>query len=423
MGKMKFDYARLCPRTERLDNGIDLYAFPDAALDLVRLEFVFDAGSYFQQKPLQAGACCSLVGSGTENYPAEALSNELDFYGAYMERYSDRDQACLSFYSLSRYFDNVLPLCEEALKRSVFPQQEVETYLRKQHRKFQVELQRVSNLARREFYPWIFGKSHPYGIVAEEKDFSALEREDLLAFFREYYRADNCSIVLAGSFTEAHLEAVNRLFGGDDWRGRKAGLEAGKGMVVTLPEEHRREVPFPGALQAAIMTGMPLFPFQSPDFAPFRVVDYVLGGYFGSRLMRNIREDKGYTYGISSYVVPMRFMPVWAISSEVKADCAGKVLDEIEKEIEDLQRKEIGPDELELVRSAFMGDFLQELDGTFDVAERMKLFLLMGVGPEFYRNQEEVLFSITPAEIQEYARKFLDPGKLRTVVAGAEGLL
>ena len=234
---------------------------------------------------------------------------------------------------------------------------------------------------------------------------------------------DNCCIVLAGSFTEAHLEAVNRLFGGDDWRGRKAGLEAGKGMVVTLPEEHRREVPFPGALQAAIMTGMPLFPFQSPDFAPFRVVDYVLGGYFGSRLMRNIREDKGYTYGISSYVVPMRFMPVWAISSEVKADCAGKVLDEIEKEIEDLQRKEIGPDELELVRSAFMGDFLQELDGTFDVAERMKLFLLMGVGPEFYRSQEEVLFSITPAEIREYARKFLDPGKLRTVVAGAEGLL
>lgn len=405
-----------------LDNGIPVYMFPDSGLDLVRLEFIFDAGSYFQQKPMQAGACCGLLGAGTENYSADALSEELDFYGAYLERYSDRDQACITFYSLGRYFDRILPFCEEVVKRSRFPQSELDTYLRKQHRKFQVDLQRVANLARREFYPMVFGKEHPYGRVVEEADFSNLRQEDLRSFYQKQYVARNCHIVLAGSFSDSHVRAIDRLFGGKDWLGEKADLESGKKMLAASGKERIRRVSRPDSLQAAVMCGMPIVSFDNPDFAPFKVVDYVLGGYFGSRLMRNIREEKGYTYGISSYVVPLRYRPVWAVSSEVKADCASKVLAEIGKEIRKLQKKEISRDELELVRNAYMGDFMQELDGTFDLAERMKLFILMGVGTEFYRHQEEVLFSITPSEIREYAVRFLDPERFSTVVVGASDM-
>lgn len=422
MGKMRFDYARLAPRVARLGNGIPLYMFPDPELDLVRLEFVFDAGSYFQQKPMQAGACCALLGAGTENYSADSLSEELDFYGAYLERYSDRDQACLTFYSLGRYFEQILPFCEEAVKRSCFPQSELETYLRKQHRKFQVDLQRVANLARREFYPMVFGKDHPYGRVVEESDFSNLRREDVRSFYKRQYVAENCHIVLAGAFSDMHVRIIDRLFGGTDWVGEKADLEAGRKMTALEDRDRMRIVASPGSLQAAVMCGMPVFRFDSPDFAPFKVVDYVLGGYFGSRLMRNIREEKGYTYGISSYVVPLRYMPVWAVSSEVKADCASKVIAEVEKEIRKLQEEEISREELELVQNAYMGDFMQELDGTFDLAERMKLFILMGVDSEFYRHQEEVLFSITPSRIREYAVRFLAPERFSTVVVGASDL-
>lgn len=415
---MKFDYSRLEPETRSLANGIPVYGFPDASLDLVRLEFIFEAGAYFQQKPLQAAACCSLIGAGTRNFPARVISGKLDYYGAYVERYPDKDQASVVFYCMSRYLENVIPLCVEAVRRSVFPEEELETYVRKQHQKFLVNRQKVSEVSRREFYSLVFG-SHPYGRAVEETDFQALRREDLQDFYERFYVAENCKIVLAGGYSSRHLAMLEEGFGGKDWSGERSDGRLGVFSLADLPAERRADKPMESALQASVRIGMPLCPVSSPDFAAFKVVDYVLGGYFGSRLMRNIREDKGYTYGISSYVIPLRQVPVWMISSEVKADCTGKVLAEIEREIAKLQKKPVPDAELERVRQAYMGDFVRELDGTFDLAERMKFFILCGIGADFYRRNEEVLFSITPEEIRRTACRFLDPAAFRIVTVGA----
>lgn len=418
--KMKFDYSKLEPEIRHLPNGIPVYCFEDRNLELVRLEFIFEAGSFFQQKKLQAAACCSLTGAGMRSFSAREWSEKLDYYGAYIERYPDKDQATMVFYCLSRYFEEIIPLCEEAVKRSVFPQEELETYLRKQHRKFLVNRQKVSEVSRHAFYSLVFG-AHPYGQVLEEEDFGALKREDLLAYYRRLYVAQNCKIVLAGAYTEKHFALLESCFGGQDWA--QAGTNGLLFPMPPLPDfsgGKRVDKPMEDALQASVRIGMPLCPLDDPDFAPFKVTDYVLGGYFGSRLMRNIREEKGYTYGISSYIVPLRQVPVWMISSEVKADCTGKVLEEIEKEITALQRKPIRDAELDIVRQSFMGDFVRELDGTFDLAERMKFFILCGLGADFYRRNEEVFFSITPEEIRQMARRFLTPDRFYTVTAGAK---
>lgn len=419
--KMKFDYTRLEPEIQYLSNGIPVYCFADGTLDLVRLEFIFEAGSYFQQKKLQAAACCSLTGAGTRNFSAREWSEKLDYYGAYIERYPDKDQATMVFYCLSRYFEKIIPLCEEAVKRSVFPQEEMETYLRKQHRKFLVNRQKVSEVSRDTFYSLVFS-AHPYGQVTEESDFTALKREDLLAYYRQRYVARNCKIVLAGGYTDKHLALLESFFGAGSWPEQEDVLQAPAPQEILLPDfsgNRRADKPMAGSLQASVRIGMPLCPLDDPAFAAFKVTDYVLGGYFGSRLMRNIREEKGYTYGISSYIIPLRQVPVWMISSEVKADCTGKVLAEIEKEITKLQKKPIPDSELDIVRQSFMGDFVRELDGTFDLAERMKFFILCGVGADFYRRNEEVFFSITPEEIRLMACRFLTPDRFFTVTAGA----
>ncbi len=419
---MKFDYTKLQAQTRYLSNGVPVYAFPDAGLELVRLEFVFEAGSYFQQKALQAGACCSLLGAGTQHYTADALSERFDYYGAYVERYPDRDQASIVFYCLSRYLDRIIPLCEEALKRSVFPEAEIDTYIRKQHHRFLVNAQKVAEVSRRAFYSLVFGHRHPYGRVIEEADFSALKREDITAFYHRYFVAENCRIVLAGGYTERHVEMLEKSFGGKDWSGKAVELSSGEGMKVVLPAMRRKDIEMKDSLQASVRVGMPICGLQDPEFAPFKITDYVLGGYFGSRLMRNIREEKGYTYGISSYIIPLRYRQVWMISSEVKADCVDKVLAEIEKEISVLQRKAVSKSELELVRQSFMGDFMRDLDGTFDIAERMKFFILCGIGPEFYRRNEEVLFSITPEMIRQTAARWLEMSNFCIVTAGAGNL-
>ena len=418
---MKFDYSKLEPEVRHLSNGVPLYCFADKNLGLVRLEFIFEAGSFFQQKKLQAAACCSLIGEGTQNFSSREWSEKLDYYGAYIERYPDKDQATVVFYCLSRYFEEIIPLCEEAVKRSVFPQEEIDTYLRKQHRRFLVNRQKVSEVSRNAFYSLVFG-AHPYGQVLDEPDFTALQREDLLSYYKRLYVARNCKIVLAGGYTEKHLSLLESCFGTNDWAGTSSATEL-VSEYPALPDfsgNRRLDKVMDGALQASVRIGMPLCPINDPDFAPFKVTDYVLGGYFGSRLMRNIREEKGYTYGISSYIIPLRQLPVWMISSEVKADCAEKVLQEIEKEITLLQKKPIKDSELDIVRQSFMGDFVRELDGTFDLAERMKFFILCGVGADFYRRNEEVFFSITPEEIRQMACRFLTPDRFYTVTAGAE---
>lgn len=418
---MKFDYSKLEPEVRHLSNGVPLYCFADKNLGLVRLEFIFEAGSFFQQKKLQAAACCSLIGEGTQNFSSREWSEKLDYYGAYIERYPDKDQATVVFYCLSRYFEEIIPLCEEAVKRSVFPQEEIDTYLRKQHRRFLVNRQKVSEVSRSAFYSLVFG-AHPYGQVLDEPDFTALQREDLLSYYKRLYVARNCKIVLAGGYTEKHLSLLESCFGTNDWAGTSNAMEL-VSEYPALPDfsgNRRLDKVMDGALQASVRIGMPLCPINDPDFAPFKVTDYVLGGYFGSRLMRNIREEKGYTYGISSYIIPLRQLPVWMISSEVKADCAEKVLQEIEKEITLLQKKPIKDSELDIVRQSFMGDFVRELDGTFDLAERMKFFILCGVGADFYRRNEEVFFSITPEEIRQMACRFLTPDRFYTVTAGAE---
>ncbi len=417
---MRFDYDKLRPRVRRLANGIPLYVFPDSRIDLVRLEFIFEAGSFYQSKIMQAGASCYLLGAGTERYASREFSEKLDYYGAYIERYPDRDQSSIVFSCMSRYFDQVLPLCEEAVRHSIYPEEELETYLRKEHRRFLVNARKVSEVSRRAFYSTMFGLEHPYGAVVQESDFKALEPGDLRRFYKQQYVAENCSIVLAGNFTEAHCKALDDAFGGKDWSGARADTEHGP-QVPLPPAGKRVDIPMEGSLQASVRIGMPVCSLKSEDFPYFKVVDYVLGGYFGSRLMRNIREEKGYTYGISSYVIPLRFQPVWMISSEVRADSAEQVIAEIGKEIDKLKRKEVPEDELDLVRHAYMGDFMRELDGTFEIAERMKFFISIGQGPEFYERNEAVLFSITPGQIKEAARKFLDKDRFCTVTAGAGG--
>lgn len=421
---MKFDYSRLEPDILHLRNGIPVYGFVDRNLELVRVEFIFEAGSFFQRKPLQAAATCALSGAGTQGFSATEFSERLDYYGAYIERYPDKDQATVVFYCLSRYFDRLIPLMEESVKRSVFPQEEMETYLRKQHQKYLVNRQKVSEVSRKEFYSLMFGR-HPYGQALEEADFDGLDREDLVEFYRQRYVAQNCKIVLAGGYTERHIDMMERAFGGADWVAPDELSDlvpAGVFSLSDLPPKRRIDKVMEGSLQASIRIGMPLCPLTDPDFSAFKVTDYVLGGYFGSRLMRNIREEKGYTYGISSYIIPLRYVPVWMISSEVKADCTGKVLAEIEKEIRKLQKKPISDSELEIVRQSFMGDFMRELDGIFDLAERMKFFILCGLDAGFYRRNEEVLYSITPEEIRQMACRYLNPENFCAVTVGASGI-
>ncbi|MDE6307677.1 MAG: insulinase family protein, partial [Bacteroidales bacterium] len=297
---MNFDYRQLMPETLRLGNGIPLYLFPDPNSELLRIEFIFEAGSCFQRKPIQARACNALL-EATLHHSADAMTERFDYYGAYIEKYVDRDQSSLVIYALARYSREIVALCEEIFKEAVFSATELKLYLEKQRSQFDIAMQKVAEVSRRAFFAQVFGEGHPYGQNIERADYDRLQREDVDAFYREFYVAANAGIVLAGGYSDETVKALSDRFGRDFPIGQAAPMP---GPSEALPEARSGFVPKAGALQASVRMGKVVMPPTAADFSTFKVLDYLFGGYFGSRIMQNIREEKGYTYGISSYILP-----------------------------------------------------------------------------------------------------------------------
>lgn len=411
---MNFDYSQLMPETVRLGNGIPLYLFPDPHSELLRLEFIFEAGSSFQSKPLQARACSALL-EATLKHSADAMSERFDYYGAYVEKYVDRDQSSLVIYALARYSREIIALCEEIFKEAVFSAAELQLYLEKQRSQFDIAMQKVPELSRRAFFAQVFGPQHPYGISIERTDYDRLTREDVETFYKRFYVAANAGIVLAGGYPAEAVQVLDDKFGRAFPLGQAADIAvAGK----ALPSPVFGFIPKAGAVQASVRMGKVIMPPADADFSTFKVLDYLFGGYFGSRIMRNIREEKGYTYGISSYILPLRTHTVWIIASEVKQACSRKVLGEIRNEMRKLCDRKPGRQELEIVRQVYQGDFLRDMDGIFDISEKWKFLRMFGLDDGFYRQFAETLAAIEPMDIQRAAQRYFESDSFHVTVCG-----
>lgn len=413
---MNFDYRQLMPETLRLGNGIPLYLFPDPHSELLRIEFIFEAGSCFQRKPIQARACNALL-EATLHHSADAMTERFDYYGAYIEKYVDRDQSSLVIYALARYGREIVALCEEIFKEAVFSATELKLYLEKQRSQFDIAMQKVAEVSRRAFFAQVFGEGHPYGQNIERADYDRLQRGDVEAFYREFYVAANAGIVLAGGYNDETVKALSDRFGYGFPIGQAAPLP---GPSAALPSARSGFVPKAGALQASVRMGKVVMPPTAADFSTFKVLDYLFGGYFGSRIMQNIREEKGYTYGISSYILPLRAHTVWIVASEVKQACSRQVVEEIRNEMRKLCDRKPGKKELDIVRQVYQGDFLREMDGIFEIAEKWKFLRMFGLSDAFYRQFAETLEQITPADIQQAAQRYFAADSFHVTVCGDE---
>jgi predicted Zn-dependent peptidase len=173
-----------------------------------------------------------------------------------------------------------------------------------------------------------------------------------------------------------------------------------------------------GALQSAIRIGRRIITRSHPDYPGLSVLNTLLGGYFGSRLMSNIREDKGYTYGIGSAVVSLSAAGYFFISTEVGADVTSAALDEIYKEVELLRREAVDQEELAMVRNYMMGSFLKGIDGPFALIDRFKTIHLSGLDYDYFDRYLRTLESIGPEELKDLAVRYFDRNDLCELVVG-----
>lgn len=397
-----------------LPNGVTIHALPSDEFEVVRFTFVFRAGSVRQRKPFVATSTANLLSEGTRTLTAQQIAERLDFYGSYFDVNVDRDYVYISFCSLSKYFRQTLDVAEELLLHPVFPDEEVAAYREKRKQRLRIERMKVETEAREAFARALFGAAHPYGISSPETAYDELRREDLLEFYRNHYTAGNCFVVCSGAVGADVLEAVAAVAG--------ALPESPQPESLRLPDADITpyfEVNHPGAVQSSIRVGRVLFGRNHPDYVGMQVVAMLLGGYFGSRLMQNLREEHGYTYGVVAAMVNLEQAGYLAIATQVACDTTRQALDEIYREIERLRTEPVPEQELEIVRNMMTGEMMRILDGPFGIADVTIENILCGLPNATVGRTLHRIRTITPDEVRRLASEYLRREDLVTVIAGA----
>lgn len=411
----KIDVIKANHRT--LDNGINLFSLSAGSQEIVKLEFVFRAGMYHQPATLVASSTNSLLETGTRSFTADQLSDGIDFYGSFLELQVEQDFATITLFSLNKYLKESLRFIEELIKYPVFPESEFKLHITNKKQKHAINSQKVSVLARRRFSELLFGASHPYGLDVSEADFERISIAEIKTFFNAHYNSGNCTIFASGNLPADLRETLNDFFGDNAWAGTK-----GRGNLETIPpvtaQSRKHFIKKEDAIQSAIRIGRVLFNKTHPDYFKFQVLNTVLGGYFGSRLMANIREDKGYTYGIGSGLNNLVHAGYFFISTEVGADVTNQTLEEIYKEIKLLREKPVDTMELETVRNYILGNFLRSVDGPFALADKFKSIWEFGLDYSFFDNYFSAVKNVTSNELRELANNYLQEKDLVECVAG-----
>jgi zinc protease len=402
-------------RHDKLSNGVDLYSITAGSQEIVKLEFIFRAGMYYQPATLVASGTNNLIETGTKRYNAQQISEGIDFYGSFLELQVEQDFATVTVYTLNKYLKETLAYIEEIIKYPVFPEDEFQIYIANKKQKHLINSQKVSVLARRKFSRQLFGSNHPYGVDVTDSDFSRITVSEVRDFFSRYYRPGNCTILASGYLPATLPETLDGFFGSawPDSRQEKA-VE----VKESAPEPRHLFIERPEAVQSAIRIGRLLFNKTHPDYCKFQVLNTIFGGYFGSRLMANIREDKGYTYGIGSGVNNLVHGGYFFVSTEVGAQVTNAAIKEIYSEMRKMREELVDSNELETVRNYILGHFLRSVDGPFALAEKFRAIWEYGLDYSFYDRYFADVKSVTPQELRDLANRYLAEDDMMQCVVG-----
>jgi predicted Zn-dependent peptidase len=309
-----------------------------------------------------------------------------------------------------------LPYVSDIINDAIFPEKELTIYKQNNKQRLTVENEKVNSVARRKFNEMIFGEKHPYGYFTKIEDYDRLERSHLIEHHKNKYIPANCTIIISGLVKDDSINVLNKFFG--KLQSTFDKMKNGQEYVITPFGNNKQVFEKENAVQSAIRIGMPFFNRTHPDYPAMAVVNTIFGGYFGSRLMSNLREDKGYTYGIGSAIVSMKQNGYFFISTEVGAEVTKSAIDEIYSEFELMKEESVDAEELEMARNYMLGTFLKGIDGAFHLAERFKSVYLYGLDYTYYDRYLDKLRSIQADEIQELAKKYFDPARFYELVVG-----
>lgn len=401
----------------RLSNGAALHELPFGEEDIVRVDCLFKAGTLYQPQLLVASFAGQLLREGTLSHTSAEIAELLDSYGAMLGISVSYETSCVTLHTLTRHVEPMLKLLAEIVSQPAYHDSEFATYLNKRKQQYLINNEKVTTHASRNLSAALFGPKSLYGTTADLDDYGRLSTDLLKRFHQDHYSMCDCDVIVSGKVDDRVRKVVDETLG---------ALPAGARVVLDhsiyesdiLNAKHcfyeKAE-----SVQSAISIGRIVMSPHDVDFHSFTVLNTVLGGYFGSRLMANIREEKGYTYGIGSYLLTYPSMGRFLISTQTATQFVEPTLAEIRKEMKALCDTPIPKGELDAVRSYMLGENARVMDGSFSFVDAYMSFLTQGIdGTDFYHESEKTILSVTADELLVLARKYFDMDQFCVSVAG-----
>lgn len=399
-----------------LTNGLTLYTIQAGEQPVLRLELIFDAGNKYDKSIIGTSFfTAKMLIEGTNQRSAAEISESFDQYGAFLEVNQTADRASIMVYGMTQHLAKVLPIIREMLLDSVIPEKELEIQRKIAIQNLKVNQEKTAFVASQIFREKIFSSDNAYGRSLKEENINQISRNDIVEFYQNHFKNRPFKVFLSGKFDETEINLVDEYLGSIEVN----SIEAIKPIII--PENQssgKLLVEKPENVQSTIRLGRTLFNRTHPDFNKFIVTNTILGGYFGSRLMKNIREEKGFTYGISSSLIPLAETGYLVIGTDVKKEFTTQTIEEIHKEIRILQTEKVSDDELDTVKNYLIGSFVGSLNTPFEIADRQKNVILDKLPEDFYEKYIERIRSVSAEDILEIANKYYQIEGLSEVVVG-----
>lgn len=395
-----------------LKNGVDVYTIDAGAEEVLSVEWVFYAGNWYEDHPLVAASANFLLKNGTSKKTAFQVNEHFEYYGSYLNRACYNETAVVSLHCLTRHIGELFPVVRELLTDSVMPEEELAIYQQNMKQRLRVNLKKSEFVAGRLMDVYLYGEDHPYGRYSREEDFDSLTRQQLMEYYDRYYRNGKFVMFVAGRLPDNLEQLLNDNFG---------DLVNGQIAAATIDSRPSAEKKFrvtnnAEGVQGSVRLARPFPNRHHPDFLKVQVLNSLFGGFFGSRLMSNIREEKGYTYGIHSYLQNHIRESAWMISTEAGKDVCEATINEVYKEMKALREEPVDEEELLLVRNYMMGSILGDLDGPFQIISRWKNIILNGLDENYFYNSINIIKTITAEELRQQAQKYLNPADFYELV-------
>lgn len=391
--------------------GVPIYRLDNCGYDVVRISLIFRAGVTQQDRAFLASSVINNITEGTTNHTAAEIANFIDYYGIIYDISVDMDYTIITVCTLRHFFDKALELISDILNPT-FPDYELKIYAGKKKQLIAMQRAKISYIAQEQMQKALFGEDNPYGKIFDTAEFDNLSSELLSGFFKKLYTRQNLFVVVSG---DSNLSDIDKIGGIVDClpRGTKALT-----IHPNIQKKNDIYIEKEGSVQSALKMGRVLFNKQHPDFIGMQIVAKILGGYFGSRLIMSLREDKGYTYGIFSSMVNTDATGYFVVSGEVIAAHTDDAVGAVFVEIERLQQELIGDKELKMVKSVMIGEIMRILDGPFGVADVLIEGIQNGKDNSNINSIIAEIEGMTPERVRDLAQKYLKREDISTVIVG-----